>query len=107
MPSSVYSARFIATAGDPMPTATYTVPEGYVAVVRDVRGLVGSATSGNVTVTVAGTYGFIYVADAVSGQNVLVAEEMRVVVNAGETISAQSSTDALANLLVSGYLLTA
>lgn len=107
MPRAVYSTRFILAEGDPMPTVTYTVPAGFVAVVRDIRGLVGAASSGNVTVTLAGGLNFIYVADAVDGQNVLYAEELRAVANEGEEIVATSGTGGLANVVVSGYLLAA
>ena len=105
--TAIYSTRFLLTA--PGTTASYTVPTGRTAVIRCVT-----------AVQTVGSAGYFQVYLGPSNVNVIIADlsafpgtftnpssevyDLRVVVNAGETIN--GTGQAGISLSVSGYLFT-
>ena len=103
--ATVFSTRFIAVHDQPVAIpATYLVPAGFVAVVRDVDAYFGSSLSVK-TVFARGSAAQIFWQETV-GANLAGWRqwEGRQVIYAGETLSLFA--DELVDLTASGYLLT-
>ena len=105
--SAVYTVTFLAERGL-TGSATYTVPQGFVAVVRDIQAY-GSVTAAG-SITVEGPVGeAIYFYDwPINGQAVDY-RTIRVAYTAGQTITAVARVgpiDAI-DVTVTGYLLKA
>lgn len=106
MPRAVYSTRFLATAGDPIATVEYTVPDGFVAVVRDVTGYAVNGGTGGITVWLSIEGWVLWHLPAPPSVPTTYTQSMRVVLQAGETLTAQGGYTATSSVLVSGYLLS-
>jgi hypothetical protein len=102
---TVYSTRFAALTLAPSGSlsAIYTVPSGFVAVLRDIDGIVTSGGAGQLFLGMGATWWFeMPLLAATSGFQ----WRGRQVFLAGETISAQTVT-ATVQMHVTGYLLSA
>lgn len=103
--TSVYSHRF--AAGDRSSggsSTVYTVPDGFVAVLRDIA---VTPTTGSGTTALINLSGVaIMFGRTLTGQYVTAHEEGRWVLNAGDAIEVQSVTGEFQYVL-SGYLLSA
>lgn len=105
MARAVYSTRFLDIEGASSPTATYTVPPGFVAVVRDVTAsVIGADGSGLSSRTVDPAF-YLWIWEPASGVTAAMSQSMRVVLNAGEQLRADGLTAAFSSVAISGYLL--
>lgn len=104
--SGVYSTRFIGAQGATAPIS-YTVPNGYVAVVRDLDAYSDTVASAEIFLRNA-EGGAIYFFTWGVAQQQSVEWRGRQVYFAGETITVDISVGALdaIDVAVSGYLLT-
>jgi hypothetical protein len=105
--AGVYSTRFIALDASAAENAYYTVPDGYVAVIRDVTCYVspgaGNSCYVGLITPLAGILNVGGQADAIVTETL----QCRVVLNAGDEIQATVIADEGCSILVSGYLLAA
>lgn len=101
----VYSTRFLASPAPDFPP-TYTVPTGFVAVVRDVVVYCAPGEGGDhCTVLLVDPPCIIFDAGSLTaGQSVH--QELRQVLNPGEQLTVDSGLSEPSSVLVSGYLLT-
>lgn len=105
---TVYSTKFAAGVGTGSTEDVYTVPAGYVAVVRDIEVISGSGAS-DVLVFECVSPGPLHVVIWVlysTGANVWGQWRGRVVLVSGDAISALAPADG-STYLISGYLLSA
>jgi len=105
--ASIYSTQFAAVNLTGSLTTLYTVPAGFVAVVRDVSGFMTTTTVGEAIVLslqLANVNFATFQSDGSTYQDVH--WEGRVVMPAGESLQVADSVAAGA-LVVSGYLLAA
>jgi hypothetical protein len=103
----VYSTRFaLVSITDSSSHDLYTVPAGYVAILRDIDGFTSVTPVTSLQLTVTGLTA-ILIPDPGSSPGP-VQWRGRLVMNAGETVAciAPGRTGGLYNLCVSGYLLT-
>lgn len=100
---TVYSTRFIGLAVTAGESAYYTVPEGYVAVVRDISILPTASGLTSAQVAINGVTRFFQVVSATSG--VSLHQEMRAVLNPGEELVFDCA-GANCYVCISGYLLS-
>lgn len=107
MSRPVYSTRFIATDGAPMPSASYTVPSGSVAVVRDITGYDAAASGGALIVAILPSGATIFATPPNGGVAASFHLSLNVVLMEGEEILAEQSGGGGGALTVSGYLLSA
>lgn len=105
MASTVYSTRFIAAALEPA-GLYYTVPEGFVAVVRDIDAVgTGGEYIQAALETVGSTFWLDYFPE--SGSYGWIGWRGRQICQPGEQISVfVSGTESGGTVAVSGYLLT-
>lgn len=103
MASNVYSTRFIGVSLGTGTTATYTVPTGYVAVIRDISATATTTGSTNAEVFVNGAF-TIWNSGPITNGSTLVWSG-RQVLNAGDVLSVHA-VGATTQFMVSGYLLT-
>jgi hypothetical protein len=103
MAQSVYSTRFLAIAISSSP-GIYTVPAGYVAVVRDIDAWSSGGILVNWRVSLSGDPAFAGGQFTIEALDQFQAWRGRVVVPAGESI--QAIADGPRGLVVGGYLLT-
>lgn len=104
MALTLYSTRFFAIH-DLSGPASYTVPDGLVAVVRDLDAFWGIDTEGNKLIMVGSAGQVIYQASWDIGSSGSRQWTGRQVLYAGETL--QLDTEDVTDVSVSGYLLTA
>lgn len=105
MARNVYSHLFFEAAGSPI-NESYTVPDGYVAVIRDICAIAVPNDAGatfDIGVTPSGTAIFFYQGP---GQGLYVHQELRAVVNTGDTIVLTATAETTVQVRVSGYLLS-
>jgi hypothetical protein len=99
---TVYSTRFISGTSTPSTGLSYTVPGGYVAVIRDVAML---PIASGLTAAAVGVSGGAFFWKVVTGTNGVSQQwQGRQVLNAGETLIADVA-GASAEYMISGYLL--
>lgn len=105
MARAVYSTRFLASPAPDFPP-TYTVPAGYVAVVRDIEIYCAPGEGGDhCTVLLVDPPCIIFDAGSLTaGQTVHWGG--RQVLNAGESLTVDSGLSEPSSVLISGYLLT-
>jgi hypothetical protein len=101
----VYSTRFIAEANAGL-HGTYTVPPGYLAIVRDITLWCDSPQAGWGLVSCIASLGVVIFATPFDHDNTSYSWQGRAVVNELEEISCDSSTGLIYSAIVSGYLLT-
>jgi hypothetical protein len=100
---TVYSTRFYGGRPATSPLALYSVPAGYVAVVRSVQMLV---TTSGLTLSVSSSATGASIAWALSAAPIQYFNfDVRAVVQAGETINAGGGNGSH-QLYISGYLLS-
>lgn len=106
MARAVYSTRFLAVAGGADASETYTVPAGFIAVVRDIDvTLSGDASALAQVALESPNLVFAYIpASGTASESWQ--WQGRQVCNEGETLAAVLSTDTFGSIAVSGYLLT-
>ena len=107
MSRPVYSTRFLATAGEPFGSVTYTVPAGLVAVVRDVAMYFVAGSGGYANLGVGDDEVPLIVTLSQAGAEVTAQWSGTQVVPAGEVIAAYSRGSVFCRCAVSGYLLSA
>jgi len=102
--ATIYSTRFAIGAVTAAVANVYTVPAGFVAVVRCLS-LVVNVTGATANVrTTAGAGQIFAFTSTVPGQ--WAGWDGRQVVNAGETITVTASTGSTCDYFISGYLLS-
>lgn len=103
-----YSTRFAAGEGTGSGAVVYTVPAGYVAVIRDIELLSGSGTTDEVVIdaTVPGPLNVVIWLHIFGAAFAWAQWAGRAVLNAGDEISVTAPADG-STYLISGYLLSA
>lgn len=105
----VYSTRFLFAALADDENTSYVVPDGFVAVLRCVTTAQTSAGAGGVVevdLFEAGGVGVSLLYLATTGASSSVLQELRVVMNAGDTLLAQNDNEPTQTVTASGYLLS-
>lgn len=105
----VYSTRFIFAALAEDETATYTVPDGFTAVVRDLTAAQVSSGAGSVVSWQAfadGIDGLAIAYMALPGDNSSAHLELRLVLVAEDQLIVINQNEPEAHVTASGYLLT-
>jgi hypothetical protein len=103
---AVYSTRFVEIPFGAPASASYTVPAGYIAVVRDIDVRFSGGTGGPMVVQVADPNVILAVlnsGDAITG---MAQWQGRTVCNEGEVLEALNLGSVDASCAVSGYLLS-
>lgn len=105
--ASVYSVRFLQEHGLTS-TATYTVPDGFVAILRDLDSYIGTPAGTNGLYLEGDAGQAIWWSEATIGQSQYASWRGRQVLNAGETFSVRADVGSLDayDVTVSGYLLS-
>lgn len=106
MARSVYSTRLIIANASVSASGSYTVPEGFVAVVRDFEMYCAAGSTA--------PYAYLEITGAVNAVFAYVKGDSpgtaqwtgRQVLEPGEELLAQGNSESTQTLLVSGYLLT-
>lgn len=101
----VYSTRFLYTANI-VSAPSYTVPEGFVAVVRDLDASCPSPVTGYYVYLVNTTRSYIIAISTFPSDNNSAQWRGRQVIPAGESIALNGNPPTGATATVSGYLLT-
>ena len=105
MSRPVYSTRFIASPNPTFPPS-YTVPAGFIAVVRDVVVYTAPGAGGVPTTIFIDSPNCIFFGVESSTGGDTIHQELRQVLEPGETIGISSGLGAGCSVMVSGYLLT-
>jgi hypothetical protein len=101
----VYSTRFFAGAVTSITSVIYTVPAGYIAVIRDITATMFSTAAGDVLILGINPPGVYNVGFKTYGTNYQPAHwDGRMVLNPGDELLANTNATS-ANVVVSGYLL--
>lgn len=106
MAAPVYSTRFIGTSGTEAATVSLVVPDGFVAIVRDIDSLIGGA---GITAQVEIFSELPLLRSAgMAGADTFAQWRGRQILVAGEAVELQVTSTAAAfwAVAVSGYLLT-
>jgi hypothetical protein len=106
--SRVYSTRFIAGTSFDYEEVSYTVPAGYVAVVRCLTALSNDEGVGQTAQWCfdLGSGTLVYFAyQILTGANASEVLDLRLVLHAGETLIGQAQLTPVTVLTASGYLL--
>lgn len=108
MPSSVYSTRFVKSALTNANVTYYTVPAGFVAVVRTMTAAwtTTGTTGGVVQVLLNGANSWVWVVKTPAPDSDSALWDGRLVLPAGELIRAAATASGTIHLTVSGYLLS-
>jgi len=106
--ASVYSTRFVNAQLTGTNTTYFTVPAGYVAVVRTMTAGWSAPANGQgiVQVLLNGANSYVWVAPIGASEIASALWNGRLVLPAGEIIRAANTGTATVRLTVSGYLLT-
>lgn len=109
MASSIYSTRFVKSALTNANVTYYTVPAGYVAVVRTMTAAwtTTGTTAGVVQVLLNGANSWVWVVPTAAPDSNSALWNGRLVLPAGELVRAAATAAGSVFLTVSGYLLTA
>jgi len=104
---TVYSTRFVKAALTASNTTYYTVPTGYVAVVRTMTLAWSSLarTGGVGQVLLNGANSFVWIVPIAGSELASANWDGRLVLPAGELIRAATTATGVVHLTVSGYLL--
>jgi hypothetical protein len=105
----VYSTRFIAAALAETEEATYTVPAGFRAVVRELTVAQVTAGAGSVHELYfidAGGDGFVVAYQALTGANSSIVLPLRLVLDVGDVLHCHNFNTPELHVTVGGYLLT-
>lgn len=107
MAGTVYSTRFVASLLTATNDVYYTVPAGYVAVVRTMTlaGVAPAAGAGTAQVELGGSNSRVWMHAVQNSEIVSEVWNGRLVLPPGETIRASISGTTVPYLTVSGYLL--
>jgi hypothetical protein len=106
MPSTVYSTQLLAVKASTV-DATYTVPEGFRLVLRDIDGEIEGQIDSAGSLTLLGALGQqLAYWPCPEGPNVYLSWRGRQVFNPGQTFSLLISGDTAFDAQASGYLLT-
>jgi hypothetical protein len=106
MARAVYSTRFIALSVSESSSETYTVPDGFVAVLVDMQLYIGGGATAGWAVSLVDPLCYLWNGVAPSSAATSVWPGRRAVFNAGDQLEAQLFTAALASVVCSGYLLS-
>lgn len=109
MASFVYSTRFVKSALTAANVTYYTVPTGFVAIVRDMT-MAWSAlarTAGVFQVLLNGANSWVWVGPILASSQDSAHWSGRLVLPAGELIRAAATATGVIHFTASGYLLTA
>lgn len=107
MARAVYSTQFLAASTNDSQSFDYTVPDGYVAVVRDLQVRLDEQSSGACYVYITPSDATILQVTSGSEGGAQKQWSGGVVLNAGDVLVALFSTSAFASVVASGYLLSA
>jgi hypothetical protein len=105
----VYSTRFIGGESQTGADQVYVVPSGFTAVLRDLTCAQVGAGAGNLTewiLTPPSGAGLVIAYMANPNPNTSIHLELRVVLNAGDSLTGASEGSPICHLTASGYLLS-
>lgn len=106
MARAVYSTRFLASSGTGTQEPTYTVPDGFVAVIRDIDGIVPDIAGSVVQCGLVDPQALFVDENYASNGGKHVQWQGRQVAYAGEQLAGLIIGAAFGSLCASGYLLT-
>jgi hypothetical protein len=106
MPRAVYSTRFLRFGGEGPVSQIYTVPDGYVAVVRSATLFIDGSAGGNGELYVEDPTTWLIAVTASPEGAQLYQWNGHAVLSAGEVLAGDASASTASSLIASGYLLS-